>query len=106
MRICCNQRKRLFSDRNSLDPYTHTRGSVLHTYTLPNAIIASDFMDIIREAAPPHISQEIEYALGKYIRVNGSFYQHTVVILVDDIWAGRFIIDENMFPHTVVLDLE
>ena len=105
MWICCDQRKRLFSDRNSLDSYTHTRRSILYTYTLSTALNASDFLDIIRESAPPDISQEIEYALGKYIRVNGSFYQHTIVILVDDVWAARFIIDENMFPHTLVLDL-
>lgn len=83
----------------------HTRGSVLHNFILPSALFATDFLNIIRESAPPDISQEIEYALGKYMRVNGTFYQHTIVILVDDVWAARFIIDENMFPHTLVLDL-
>lgn len=106
MWICCEQPKRLFSNRNSLEPYMHTRGSYLHNYIIHSALAPADFMDIIRETAPPVISEEIEYALSKYMRVNGSLYQHTVVILVDDVWAGRFIIDENMFPHTLVLDLE
>jgi len=97
-----DRRHRLFHGHNQMEPYT-ARGNI-ETFHIRSSLCPSDLLDSL--TLPPELFAMIEYALTKYMRVHGTLYQHTVVILIDNTWAGRFIVDENLFPHTLVLDLE
>lgn len=99
-----DRRHRLFHGHNQLEPYIHTD---LQTFRVQTSLCPSDLLDSLDSlSVTPELFAVIEYALTKYMRIHGTLYQHTIVILIDDIWAGRFIVDENLFPHTLVLELE
>ena len=84
-----------------MEPYTRDN---IETFHIRSSLCPSDLLDSL--TLTPELFATIEYALTKYMRIHGTLYQHTVVILIDDIWAGRFIVDENLFPHTLILNLE
>jgi hypothetical protein len=102
-----DRRHRLFHGHNQLEHYIHIRDTDLQTFRVHSSLCPSDLLNSLNSlSVTPELFAVIEYALTKYMRIHGTIYQHTVVILIDDIWAGRFIVDENLFPHTLVLELE
>jgi len=100
---CCSKPRRLFHSRNQMDSYT---GPITQIYRINSAFLPTDFTERISYTVPQEIFKEIEYALRIFMREKGAIFQHTVVIVVDDRWTGLFTIEDNLYPTTLVLDLE
>ena len=103
MWTCCGHQRRLFRARNQLETYT---GYIGHTYRIESALLPTDFTERIFHTAPQEIFKEIEYALRMFMREKGAIFQHTVVIIVDNRWVGSFIVEDNLYPSTLVLELK
>jgi len=81
-------------------------GPITQTYRMDSAFLPTDFTELLFNTIPHDIFKEIEYALRIFMRERGAILQHTIVIVVENIWTGRFVVDENLYPTTLVLTLQ
>ena len=85
--------------------YIHLRTAPLNEYIIYNGVAAEIFAKKYSQDMKGDVDT-VTRALDHYIDENGPITQSTVIILVGDMWAGKFWVLNNSNPNTLILELE
>lgn len=87
-------------------PYIHLRASQIYEYIIVNGAAVLPFSNQYRRDIPQKEANAVDAALAQYLNKKGIITQSTVVILLGELWAGKFSLVENENPNTLILALE
>ena len=106
MSIFAKKKKtRQFVAKKQNREYIHFSTAPLNEYIIYNGVSAEIFAQKYRQDMNGDVDT-VTQALDHYINDNGPITQNTVIILVGDMWAGKFLVMNNSNPNTLILELE
>jgi len=85
--------------------YIHFSATPLNEYIMCNGDTSEFFATKYRQDMTGDVDT-VTRALDHYIEENGPITQSTVIILVGDMWAGKFLLLNNSNPNTLILELD